>query len=73
MVYRCDSWKCGKFQRQKFGPVYVKKQVMETCNGESMYCIAHLRKYRPSLSEILRGESFSFIIPLNIVCSGLCG
>lgn len=31
VVYRCDSWKCGKFQPHKFGPVYVKNQVLETC------------------------------------------
>ena len=31
MVYSCDSWKCGKYQPQRFGPVYVEKKVLETC------------------------------------------
>jgi hypothetical protein len=31
VVYKCDSWKWGKFQPQKFGPVCVKKRLLETC------------------------------------------
>lgn len=31
VVYRCESGKCGKFHPQKFGPVYVKKWLLETC------------------------------------------